>query len=538
MKSKFILCCLAIFAGVSVFAEKAPLKIGWAMESIDPGKNSIMPGYGYFRPAKGIIDPIYATTLVLDNGKESVIFVSLDIINPRDIPGRVRELAKKIAPELPADRFFINATHTHSSINIYYPMKGVPAELGLMDSDDIRDFVAEKVVISAKKAWASRKKGKIAYGYGLGATSFNRRNVYADDLSKRPKGQYGSTIPHAGHAVILGKTDDDKFQGWESGSENFMNFLFTYDMNDKLTGFIINAPVTSQMYSGHMRKYTSDFWHDVREILKKKYPGVYILPQVSGAGDTIPFQVHYKEAEKRRIAMKYDEKILNDYAAACSYEGMPEGWDKVIAYKKAQCMDMAERIFNIFEDTLKWASKSKQSEAVLRYKHLNLELTPTPIPADRVAKAKATLEKYKKVPYKTDGTLMERGEFNFNRTKAIDNAKLTLARAEHYKKGGKFASEANLVRVGDIAFASNAFELFMDYMHRIQGRSPFVQTFVVELSGIKHRNKMTESHSYLPIARAEKNRGYSATINQSPVSSKGGQELVDETVKGLKELYK
>ena len=179
--------------------------------------------------------------------------------------------------------------------------------------------------------------------------------------------------------------------------------------------------------------------------------------------------------------MKYDEKILNDYAAACSYEGMPEGWDKVIAYKKAQCMDMAERIVNIFEDTLKWASKSKQSEAVLRYKHLNLELTPTPIPADIVAKAKATLEKYKKVPYTTEGTLMERGEFNFNRTKAIDNAKVTLARAEHYKKGGKFASEANLVRVGDIAFASNAFELFMDYMHRIQGRSPFVQTFVVEL---------------------------------------------------------
>ena len=87
----FIFVCLAV---LSVFA--APLKIGWAMESIDPGKRSIMPGYGYFRPSEGSGDPIYATALVLDNGKESVIFVSLDILNPVDISPRVRAIAKKL----------------------------------------------------------------------------------------------------------------------------------------------------------------------------------------------------------------------------------------------------------------------------------------------------------------------------------------------------------------------------------------------------------------------------------------------------------
>ena len=532
---KFFLICTVIFSVAGAFAEKAPLKIGWAMESIDPGKRSIMPGYGYFRPSEGSGDPIYATALVLDNGKESIIFVSLDIINPKGILPKVHALAKEIAPELPADRFFISATHTHSSIGVYYPIKGIPAEFGLMDYHDVRKFVAEKVVIAAKKAWANRKSGKIAYGYGLGATSFNRRNVYADDLSKRPKGKYGSTTPYAGHAVILGKTNDDKFEGWESGSENFINFLFTYDMNDKLTGCIINAPVTAQNYSGHMRKYTSDFWHDVRELFQKKYPGVYILPQVSGAGDTIPFQVHYTEAEKRRIAMKYDKKVLDEYGKKCSYPGMPEGWDEYLAYRKGRCMDMAERIFNVFEDTHKWAQKSKESDIVLRYKLLNLDLTPTPIPAERVKKAYADLAKWAKVPYKTDGTLQERAEFNFNRSKSIDKSNEVIERAAHYSKGGKYATEARLVRVGDIAFASNAFELFMDYMHRIQGRSPFVQTFVVELSGVVKGN---QPGGYLATERAEKNRGYSATLNQSPVSSKGGQELVEETVKGLKELYK
>ena len=73
------------------------------------------------------------------------------------------------------------------------------------------------------------------------------------------------------------------------------------------------------------------------------------------------------------------------------------------------------------------------------------------------------------------------------------------------------------------------------FLHRIQGRSPFVQTFVVELSGVAQGNPIA---GYLPTERAAKNRGYSATLNQCPVSSKGGQELVDATVKGLKELYK
>ena len=72
--NKIWLSMAAICMCFAAFAQKAPLKIGWAMESIDPGKNSIMPGYGYFRPSQGIIDPIYATALVLDNGKESVIF--------------------------------------------------------------------------------------------------------------------------------------------------------------------------------------------------------------------------------------------------------------------------------------------------------------------------------------------------------------------------------------------------------------------------------------------------------------------------------
>ena len=533
--SKFILSCAALFVAAAAFATPAPVKVGWAMESIDPGRPSVMPGYGSFRYSFGTSDPIYATCLVLDNGKDSVIFVSLDIINPRGILPKAVALAEKIAPELPKNKFFINATHTHSSLNVYYPTDGIPAEFNLMSGEEIQNFLAGKIVKAAQKAWANRKPGKVAWGYGLGVTSFNRRMVYFDDLAKRPKGKYGSSIAHAGKAIIHGRTDDDNFSGYENGSDNFIQFLYTFDMQGKLTGAVINTAATSQLSSGPQRKYTSDFWHDVRNAIHAKYPDCHILTQCSGAGDLMAYSGHFLEAEKRKLRIKYGEKFLKDFGSSLEWKTLTDKHREFLAYRKAMRMEVAERIFTTFEDTLKWAAKDQKSDIVLRNKYIDVEVTPTTITPERLEQAHATLKKWNKTPYKTDGTLEERGDFNFRRTNQMNSAKTIIARAERYAKGGKHRTGGYLVRVGDVAFAGNGFELFMDYMHRIQGRSPFIQTFVVELSG--HLGK-DQIGGYLATERAVQNRGYSATINQSPVSPQGGQEFVEASLKGLKELYK
>ena len=539
-KVKAFLSLLAIgiaMAGcttVEMTAQPGALKIGWAMESIDPGKPSLMPGYGNFRYSYGSGDPVYATVLVLENGDDAVIFASMDIISSRGILPEVLAEAAKNAPELPKDKFFINATHTHSSLGIYYSTEGIPKEFNLMDGIDVRKHIARQLVKAAKRAWAERKPGKVAFGYGLGVTSFNRRMVYFDDLSKRPKGEYGSTTAYAGHAVIHGRTSDDKFSGYESGSDNFIQFLYTFDMQGKLTGAIINTAATSQLSSGPQRKYTSDFWHDVRVELNKKYPGCYVLTQCSGAGDLMPYGGHFLEAEKRMLKLKYGEKFLSDFGKSLDWPGLTDKSREFLAYRKAMRMENAARIMQTFENTLQWAARKQDSNVILRNKVVDLHLTPTVIPPERIAKAKETLQKWESCSYKTDGTLEEQGDFNFRRTNGISGAKTLLARAEAQKKGGKHHTQARLVRIGDAAFASNGFELFMDYMHRIQARSPFIQTFVVELSG---HNGKDQHGGYLATERAVQNRGYSATLNQCPVSPQGGQELVEATVKGLKELY-
>ena len=86
-----------------------------------------------------------------------------------------------------------------------------------------------------------------------------------------------------------------------------------------------------------------------------------------------------------------------------------------------------------------------------------------------------------------------------------------------------------MARIGDICFATNKFELYQDFMHRVQARSPFVQTFVTQLAG-------GGGSSYLPTKRGIENKGYSASIFCNVVGPEGGQELVEFTLKTLNEM--
>ena len=97
-----------------------------------------------------------------------------------------------------------------------------------------------------------------------------------------------------------------------------------------------------------------------------------------------------------------------------------------------------------------------------------------------------------------------------------------------------FPMEMHVVRIGNIAFATNQFELYMDFQHRIQGRSPFEQTFIVQLCAQPGRR----SGTYLATERAAKCRGYSANLFSNKVSPKGGQQLVEATLEELEKLKK
>jgi hypothetical protein len=315
-----------------------------------------------------------------------------------------------------------------------------------------------------------------------------------------------------GRAKIYGDTSDDYFSHYEAGADHFINLLYTFDADNNLTGAIINVPCPSQN-SEHEYMLSAYYWHDVRVAIRAKHGDIHILPQCAASGDLSPRILHYKKAQDRRFRLKYGEMEVEHAARK----------------------DIAERIAQAFDEVLSWAKKDIKTKAPLVHEVRTIQLTKRNYTDEELNFAKESLEELEAIPHKTEGgSTTELLNMNSKLESQKNRFKRILDRNKELATNPKLPMELHVVRIGDIAFATNRFELYMDYMHRIQARSPFDQTFVIQLTGVPG----DEGGTYLATERAVTNKGYGASMFCNRVSPKGGQELVDETVKTLKEIAK
>jgi len=472
----------------------APLRIGWSTNDISTDQPVQLAGTFHWRQSKGLRDPLMATALAVDNGEDCVVFLSIDFINPPpQIVKRVRKRVKAEIPDLPPEKVLFNATHIHTGVSIGRTEKKLAEEYG--------KYMSDQIFKSVREAWNSRKPGQIAYGYDLVVTAFNRRIVYF----KERKGSIG--MSPRGKAVLHGRTDVPDFSHVEGGADPFANYLFTYDMTGKLTGVIMNVGYTAQVSIKDVH-VSSDTWHDMRKLMEEKYPGVYILPQVAAAGEATFEQPYYKEAEKRRYRLIYgrDEAYPGEF----------------------QRKQIAGRILTSFERAHSWAQKEKFADLPIRHVTKTLRLSPS-VPSEVDYKAaKDGLKKiaeYRKNPPWKDTAVRKRWMSSLNGRENV--CRRIVWRYENSDKLKKIPMEFHALRIGDVGFVSEQFEYYFEFGQRIQARSPFTQTFVIQLAGM--------GGGYLATERASRNGGY-GTRFLCPVSPKGGQEIVEAAVKTLKEL--
>jgi hypothetical protein len=104
-----------------------------------------------------------------------------------------------------------------------------------------------------------------------------------------------------------------------------------------------------------------------------------------------------------------------------------------------------------------------------------------------------------------------------------------MKRYEAQKEELSWSIEIHILRLGDIVIATNPFELFLDYGLRIKARSQALQTFIVQLA--------SGYYGYLPTKRAVAAGGYGAEAASNNVGPEGGQELVEQTVKLINEMW-
>ncbi len=523
------------------------LKIGWASRCIDMDAPLNLPGQFHMRICKGSLDPLMTTALVLDGGEDVAILVSGDMVASRDhLLDDIRAKVAKKNAAIPTDHIVYSITHTHTGYSHYddkvvaehratetstpnaavVPHDGMEIASGTM----YRDFLSTQIADAICEAYETRTEGGIAWGYGYAVVAHSRRVVYFDDLSQRPGAIRNSTHGVNGHAAMYGDTTDPMFSHYEAGADHFINLLFTFDKNENLTGAIVNIPCPSQC--SEMLEYSSaDYWHDVREALHAKYGDIFILSQCAAAGDLAPRILHYKKAQDRRFRLKYGFERKNPDGTA-NTTGATPGHDTSGELAKCERLDIAERVADAFEEVLGWAKKDIRWDVPVIHQVETVDLPKRIIADEEYADCLKELEKLSGQDWKTDGTPEENLYANSILQAARNRVLQIMIRYEQQKTEKTFPMEMHTIRVGDIAFATNRFELYMDYQHRIQARSPFEQTFVVQLTG----QPGVTGGTYLCTERGAWGRGYSASMFCNHADYTAGQVLVEATLDALNKL--
>jgi hypothetical protein len=291
---------------------------------------------------------------------------------------------------------------------------------------------------------------------------------------------------------MYGNTNREDFDCIEGYEDHSVDMLFFWDQEQKPTGIVINIACPSQVTEGESY-LSADFWHEVRVELKKRYSdNLFILPQCSPAGDQSPhFLLNAKAEENMRKRKGVSER-------------------QEIAIKIADAVDYV------------FSSAKSDIRTSVPFKHIVQNIN---LPVRKVTEAELELAKseYDRLMKKQP---LDKGSGEFM---VLQRSKKIIDKYEGQEKSPFYQMELHVIRLGDIAIATNPFEMYLDYGLRIEARSKALQTFNVQLA--------CNWGGYLPTVKAVAGKGYSAEIADNNVGPEGGQELVNQTVKIINEMW-
>jgi hypothetical protein len=427
------------------------------------------------RISQGVDNPITATALVLESreGEKSVeqaILVSCDLVAIREgLADELRERLKDRLPGCDLDKLVLSATHTHTAPETVEGRYEIPpAAEGVMRPDEYRAFLVDRLAGGIEEAWKSRAPGKAGWGLGHAVVAQNRLAVYAD-----------------GRAQMYGKSDRPDFVRFEGYEDHGVEVLCLWNRDGKLIATAVNVACPAQEVEG-LSTVNADFWHVVREQLRARHgQELAVLGWTGAAGDQSPHLMIRKEAEERMRRLRKLDRLE----------------------------ELARRIVAAWEEAYEGARQEQHADAVLMHKVEVLALPVRLVTQEEALMAQQKAEELAKDP--AAQRLMQWHEevvHRFKRQKADD----------------VYQAEVHAIRLGDIAIATNPFELYTDYGIQMKARSRALQTFVIQLAG---------AGTYLPADRSLAGGAYGAIVQSNAVGPEGGRVLVERTVGAMNSLW-
>ncbi len=489
-------------------------KIGWSEVSITPDKRVSLAGQFFERISEYVETPITVTAMAIESADDHMVICSCDLTSiGSNLIALVREGLKDVQG-LNGENIILSATHTHTSIK-YTSKRDVDAPSALeilkefipegksykeiVEIDDSvmqgvegLNFIVERVVKAIKEAWENRKPAMYANEFGRAVVGMCRRVCYND-----------------GSAKMWGDTNTATFTHMEGGNDSGIELLYTFDENKKLTGVVANIACPAQVVE--QRSFiSSDYWGKVKILLREKFgEDLFVLCLCGAGGDQCPRDLVRWVDPETPID---DPNVIRENVIPRKAD--PSMYDVVGTWKIGK--RIAREIIDVYEEMPKDAIKS---EAEFCHKYMKLDLPLRRVTPSEYEAAKKAITEF-----------VEKTEtFNF-----ADNAGMhvhagTISRYRQQETVNIYPAEVHIARFGDVAFAINGFELFLDYGNQMKARSKAMQTFVVQLA--------CGRDGYLPTEKAEKGSHYSAYVSSGVTGHEGGELLVRKTLEEINKMF-
>ncbi len=468
----FLTACIAV---VEAKGQGAELLVGGATVSITPDQPVALWGQMHTRISTGVESPVTATVLALESvdggvSLDQTVMVACDLVSiPRQALEKTRTKVAKRLPDFPIHKIVLSATHTHTGPVMTEGLYEIPAD-GVMQPTEYVDFFAERVAEAIEAGWNSRSRGKVSWGLSQAVIAQNRRTVYDD-----------------GTTAMYGATNRPNFYMIEGYEDHTVECLFFWDLEGKLIATSVNVACPSQEVEGGSA-INADFWHQVRETLRASHgKDLHVLAWTGAGGDQSPHLMFRKQAEERMRNLRGISRLD----------------------------EIARRIVNAWNEAYDGAQKDQHADVPLVHTVQEIVLPRREVLEREWLMAKSKIEDLSKQQGK--GTLL------YWHGGVVKRFERQLAgTVEPYRM------ELHVIRLGEIAIATNPFELYTDYGIQMKARSPALQTFVIQLAG---------PGTYLPSARAVQGGGYSAIAESNEVGPEGGRMLVEKTLEQIDTLW-
>ena len=482
------------------------IQIGWATANITPDRPVVLLGQMYHRVSEYVRDPITATALALDNGQTQAVFVSLDLCEPPiGLDDRLKKRLSDLA-DLRFDSISIGVTHTHSSATFGEDflrvnneavfgkdiLPEIPMPDDVMYGQEAEDFLLEKLEDVIRRAWRSRAPGGISHAHDYAVVGFNQRAMFKSEAGLA--------------AVMHGDCSQDSFMGFENGVDSSVDMLYTWDMQGKLTGIAVNVPCPSQIFELH-RFVSADYWGFVREDVRGTLGNVFILPFCGSAGDINPIDLV-------RVS-KHNKDKLPIWAGQTGEVHCNIDLTK-------ECEGIARRIGDAIHRGLRQATARVEYTPRFAHEVLRLDLPLRMVSEEENAEAQKELQRLKAVH--SPANRMTMGDV----VAAFETQGVVMRHALQ-QKTQVVPTVAHVVRLGNLAIATNPFELFHTFALRMKARVRAEQLMSVQLSN--------GCEGYLPTTEAIAGGSYGSKAASTQCGPEGGDMLVEETIRAVNAMF-